>query len=128
MLAQNSRPVGIQNDHTVPITREQWYASFKGEFPFPGNLTLRPFAETALLPGLIPDDQDTVFYIHSLGSQMDKSMRELKEEIGQGLDKDRLDNKQEFFDMAADSFPAFWSSKGGAHTPGTRGGHVSFTS
>ena len=128
VLAQVRTPVGMQGDLLIPITREQWWASFQGQFPFPGNLTLHPFPETALRPGLVPDEQDTAFYIHSLASQMEKSMRQIKAEIQEGLDKAELDNRKEFMAMADDSFPAFWSSAGGAHTPGARGGHVCFQS
>lgn len=125
VLTELRRPLGMIGDTVVPITEDDWWRVFRGTKPFE-KLTPYVFTETALIPGLDPSEEKTAFYIASLREQIEKSVARLEQEGLQELAKDREDNHREFMDCADDSFPAFWSTNGGAHTPGTRGGHVSF--
>ncbi len=119
-------PVGMLGGTEIPITEQSWWQTFRGTRPYPGKLTPYVFAETALIPGLEPSEEKTSFYIATLGEQMNKSLAQLHREGEESGQRARDANHAEFMEMADDSFPAFWSTKGGAHTPGTRGGHIAF--
>lgn len=119
-------PVGVLGATEVPITEQDWYRTFRGTRPFPGKLTPYVFAETALIPGLEPSAERTAFYIDSLKEQMSKSVARLEQEGLAAIALSRDENKQAFFDEAAEWFPFGWGSKTGAHIPGTRGGAVAF--
>jgi hypothetical protein len=57
---------------------------------------------------------------------MDKSMRQLVNESYDSCERSQEANRKEFMEMADDWFPYGWSTSGGMHLPGTRGGHISF--
>ena len=109
-----------------PMSPLAWRSSFHGQFPYPEKGREIVHGETALPLGMRPTPDVTQFYIHRIQEQANKSYARHLSEINAGLDKDMLDTRKEFMAYADDWFPAYWSSKGGAHTPGTRGGHVSF--
>lgn len=109
-----------------PMTREAWSASLGGQFPYPehGRSIVHP--ETALPPGQRPDADVTQFYIARIDQQASTSYENALRAINAGIEAEDNAVRREFMDYADDWFPAYWSSKGGAHTPGARGGHVSF--
>lgn len=107
-----------------PMSREDWWYSFQGEFPYPDKGTWYVHGESALPPGIEPGDTETAYYIYELRDQMNTSQDAHYRKIMAGLEKDREDNRKEFLAQAEDSFPAFWKN-GQGHEPGTRGAHVS---
>jgi hypothetical protein len=108
-----------------PMSREAWWHSVSGQFPYPEKGREVVHAETALAPGVMPDAELTQFYIHRINEQASKSYARTLSEITAGLDQDQLATRKEFLDYADEWFPAFWKN-GQAHEPGTRGAHVSF--
>jgi hypothetical protein len=109
-----------------PVSREVWRRTFAGQFPYPEKGREIVHGETALPLGMKPDEAVTQFYIKRIREQASTTYAAHLAEINAGLDKQMLDTRKEFMAYADDWFPAYWSSKGGAHTPGSRGGHVSF--
>ncbi len=110
---------------TSVITRDQWWASFQGEFPYPDNGMYYAHPETSLAVGRLPDDDETAVMIASIRAQMEKTYDTHLQECTEAAEKSQDEHKKEFFAEAEDSFPAFWRN-GQGHEPGTRGAHVSF--
>ena len=108
-----------------PMSREVWWRSFNGQFPYPERGREIAHPETALPPGVKPDADTTQFYIRRINDQASKSYARTLNEINDGLEQDQLNTRKEFLDYADDWFPAYWKN-GQAHEPGTRGAHVSF--
>jgi hypothetical protein len=109
-----------------PMDRAAWRRTFQGQFPYPASGREIVHAETALPRGMEPDAAVTQFYIRRIREQADKTFAHHLSEVNAGLEKQQMDARKEFMAMADDWFPAYWSTNGGAHTPGSRGGHVSF--
>jgi len=109
-----------------PMSQEAWRATLGGQFPYPehGRAIVHP--ETAMPPGRRPDADVTQFYITRIREQASKGFDQTLNEINAGIEAEDDAVYADFMAYADDWFPAFWSSKGGAHTPGTRGAHVSF--
>ncbi len=126
MLCQVAPLQWIDADGRVhPITREGWYQTFRGEFPYPDKGMYVAHTETALPPGVLPDAEETQVWIASLYAQIPKSEEQHAKESAARIQKARDDNEREFMEMADDSFPAFWKN-GQGHEAGKRGAHVSF--
>lgn len=122
VLAQWRRPAWIdQNGGTHETTREQWWSSFNGQFPYPERGAYYAHPETALPPGVKPTAEMTAGYIHSLDRQMAANYAEHKRRIDGEIaaDAERLDT--EWVETVQNSNPAFSNFE-----PGKRGGHVSF--
>lgn len=126
MLCQSAPIQWIDFDGQVhPITREAWWHSFKGEFPYPDRGMDVAHTETALAPGILPDGEETAVWIASIKVQMEKTEAMHAAATMERMAKAREDNEKEFMEMADDSFPAFWKN-GIGHEAGKRGAHVSF--
>jgi hypothetical protein len=126
VLTMLRAPVGIMYNTEVPITREDWWHAFRGLQPYPSKLTPYVFAETALIEGLEPDQRRTQFYINSLREQMAVSRAQKIRDSEAQAKAVQDEYRKQFMLESEEWWPAFWSSNGGAHTPGTRGGHVAF--
>ncbi len=125
LLCQWTEPKWI--DHTGAtrkITTEDWYASFKGEFPYPDRGAYNAHPETALKMGIHPTAENTAFYIDSIREQMEKDFAAHLAESNARQAQIKLEHEKEFYASAENDFPAFWKN-GQGHEPGTRGGHVS---
>jgi hypothetical protein len=110
---------------TSIITREQWWTSFHGEFPYPENGMYYAHPETALAIGRLPDEAETAVMSASIRAQMDKPHDAHLRECAESATQAQEDHRAEFMAAAEDSFPAFWSN-GQGHEAGKRGAHVSF--
>lgn len=107
------------------ITEAQWWATYRGQLPYPAKGIYRGHPETALSAGARPTAKDTAEYIFSLRRQMGMSYEDhLRESIALA-EAERLQNEKEFYAMADSDWPAFWKD-GNAHVVGARGGPVSF--
>lgn len=123
--ADHVGPVWILCQFRPPeISQADWWASFRGEFPYPHGGMYYAHPEVAMPRGMEPDAEETARVIYALRQQMGKGHALHLSEINERLEQGRIANKKEFMDMADDSFPAFWRN-GQGHEPGTRGAHVS---
>lgn len=126
MLCQWQEPQWTDhNGHTQKITPENWYASLKGEFPYPARGAYKAHPETARPDGSLPTSEGTAFYIKTIRDQMEKDHATHLSESLERQAQIKLDHEKEFYAEADDWWPAFWS-KGQGHEAGTRGAHVSF--
>ncbi len=73
MLCQWQEPKWIDHQGQAhKITPEGWYASFRGEFPYPNGGAYNAHPETALPYGMQPTGEGTAFYIRAIQEQMEK--------------------------------------------------------
>lgn len=107
-----------------PITKEQWWRSFRGFIPYPEKV-YKAHPETALIPGLEPSSELNAAYIVSLRRQIEMGFWQHLKEGEEELQKAREENQKEFFEEVDNWFPYGWKN-GQAHEPGTRGAHISF--
>jgi len=115
-----SRPTYIDaNGESHEITKEQWWTSFHGEFPYPTGLYYAQ-PETSLKPGLTPDENDTAKIIRHITGQMEKRYADHLREANARVASEDRKAENAFRDEADDWWPAF-----GALEAGKRGGHYS---
>lgn len=124
VLTGFTAPVAYVGEMQVAVTREEWWARTGGQMPFPERGSRQPLADTALPPGVVPNGEITNRYIVAISDQMTKTVKQLNEEANADAEKVVDDEAKVFYDVAKDSFPAFWKNWQG-HEPGTRGAHVS---
>lgn len=103
MLCQWRRP---------ELTREEWWESFHGEFPYPDKGMYYAHAETALPFGMLPTSDLTQGYIWNLDQQMSMRYAEHLAAVNADVEKQNQSDEDAWFDYVADMEPAFdvWNS------------------
>jgi hypothetical protein len=94
------------------MSKQEWWNSFHGEFPYPEKGMYYAHSETALRVGELPDAELTAMYIRSLEVQMERSYRAHLEASNKGAQDSMDQNEREWDEYVADMEPAFdhWNS------------------
>lgn len=107
--------------HRSELTPEQWFSSFRGQFPYPVNGLYYALPETVLKPGLEPDSDDTAQVIRRLHEQMDLKYAAQLSKATEDAEGQKDEAASQFYDEVDSWWPAF-----GNFNFGARGGHVSY--
>lgn len=105
------------------MPERDWWASFRGEFPYPRKGMYYAHPETALSAGMMPSREMTAWYIRSLDAQIGKSYDQHLQEIQTGIRKDKECRDSEWVAMVQNDNPAFSKDR---LTPALHGANVEF--
>jgi hypothetical protein len=94
------------------MTQQEWWNSFRGEFPYPERGMYYAHPETALNPTQLPTAEITAAHIHALERQIAKNYEQHLQECNAAADAQRQADSDEWDDYVADWCPAFdnWNS------------------
>ena len=94
------------------MSRQEWWNSFNGEFPYPENGMYYAHPETALPAGMEPTSGITAEYTYSLERQIAKGYAQHLRECQASADQQMQADEDQWMDYAADFQPAFdnWNS------------------
>ena len=103
------------------LTEAQWLKEFHGRYPYPASGMHHAQPETALPPGLAPNEALTQNYIWALDRQMSTSLVQQLCDVQNEVEADKDRDYVEWVDRVQNDNPAFSN-----FDPGARGGHVSY--